>query len=91
MSFLCVVSASDCVSDVGPASVIVGNLVQGNRLASAQGRDVGGGTMEEESDSNKKVSTKINSQSCNNLLLYMNILLATIYCRNPSMARSKHP
>lgn len=30
-----------CVSDVGPASVIVGNLVQGNRLASAQGRDMG--------------------------------------------------
>ncbi|XP_013149453.1 PREDICTED: disco-interacting protein 2 [Papilio polytes] len=28
-------------SDVGPASVIVGNLVQGNRLASAQGRDMG--------------------------------------------------
>nr|CAI5819099.1 unnamed protein product [Callosobruchus analis] len=32
----------DCVSDVGPASVIVGNLVQGNRLASAQGREIGG-------------------------------------------------
>nr|CAI5819097.1 unnamed protein product [Callosobruchus analis] len=29
-------------SDVGPASVIVGNLVQGNRLASAQGREIGG-------------------------------------------------
>ncbi|XP_064108435.1 disco-interacting protein 2 homolog C-like [Macrobrachium nipponense] len=27
--------------DVGPASVMVGNLVQGNRLASAQGRDMG--------------------------------------------------
>merc|ERR1719232_23220 len=27
--------------DVGPASVIVGNLVQGNRLAAARGRDVG--------------------------------------------------
>ncbi|XP_044766801.1 disco-interacting protein 2 isoform X3 [Coccinella septempunctata] len=44
-------SATDCVSDVGPASVIVGNLVQGNRLACAQGRDVGG--LEEE-DSSKK-------------------------------------
>ena len=29
-------------SDVGPASVIVGNLVQGNRLAAAAGRDIGG-------------------------------------------------
>ena len=32
--------------DVGPASVIVGNLVQGNRLAAARGRDIGG--LEEE-------------------------------------------
>ncbi|CAH2010640.1 unnamed protein product [Acanthoscelides obtectus] len=49
-------SASDCVSDVGPASVIVGNLVQGNRLASAQGREIGG-LMEEgagDGDSSKK-------------------------------------
>lgn len=34
-------------ADVGPASVIVGNLVQGNRLASASGRDIGG--LEDES------------------------------------------
>lgn len=47
-------SATDCVSDVGPASVIVGNLVQGNRLASAQGRDMG--MLDEESDSSKKVT-----------------------------------
>ena len=33
--------------DVGPASVIVGNLVQGNRLAAAKGRDIGG--LEEDS------------------------------------------
>ncbi|XP_074038824.1 disco-interacting protein 2 isoform X3 [Leptinotarsa decemlineata] len=46
-------SAMDCVSDVGPASVIVGNLVQGNRLASAQGREVGG-LLDEEADSSKK-------------------------------------
>lgn len=26
---------------MGPASVMVGNLVQGNRLAAAQGRDMG--------------------------------------------------
>ncbi|KAK9881592.1 hypothetical protein WA026_016462 [Henosepilachna vigintioctopunctata] len=45
-------SATDCVSDVGPASVIVGNLVQGNRLACAQGRDFGG--LQEEDDSSKK-------------------------------------
>ena len=35
-------------TDVGPASVIVGNLVQGNRLAAARGRDVGG--LEEETE-----------------------------------------
>lgn len=36
-------SSSGCVADtsVGPASVMVGNLVQGNRLAAAQGRDLG--------------------------------------------------
>ncbi|XP_059609012.1 disco-interacting protein 2 isoform X3 [Phlebotomus argentipes] len=36
-------SSSGCVTDtsVGPASVMVGNLVQGNRLAVAQGRDIG--------------------------------------------------
>jgi len=32
----------------------VGNLVQGNRLASAQGREVGG-LVEEDNDTNKKV------------------------------------
>lgn len=53
MLFLCL-SATDCVSDVGPASVIVGNLVQGNRLASAQGRDMG--TFDDDSDSSKKVT-----------------------------------
>ncbi|XP_049952324.1 disco-interacting protein 2 isoform X2 [Schistocerca serialis cubense] len=39
-------------SDVGPASVMVGNIVQGNRLASAQGRDMG--IVDEESDSARK-------------------------------------
>lgn len=38
--------------DVGPASVIVGNLVQGNRLASAQGRDMG---YSDDSDAARKV------------------------------------
>lgn len=38
------ISSSGCgITDtsVGPASVMVGNLVQGNRLAIAQGRDIG--------------------------------------------------
>jgi hypothetical protein len=39
-------------SDVGPASVMVGNIVQGNRLASAQGRDLG--VVDEDSDTAKK-------------------------------------
>ncbi|XP_031776930.1 disco-interacting protein 2 isoform X9 [Nasonia vitripennis] len=45
-------SAGDSVSDVGPASVMVGNIVQGNRLASAQGRDMG--VLDEDSDNAKK-------------------------------------
>ncbi|XP_048508308.1 disco-interacting protein 2 homolog C isoform X4 [Athalia rosae] len=45
-------SAGDSVADVGPASVMVGNIVQGNRLASAQGRDMG--ILDEDSDSAKK-------------------------------------
>ncbi|XP_035702936.1 disco-interacting protein 2 isoform X5 [Folsomia candida] len=39
-------------SDVGPASVMVGNIVQGNRLASASGRDLG--VVDEDSDTAKK-------------------------------------
>lgn len=46
--------AGDSVADVGPASVMVGNIVQGNRLASAQGRDMG--VLDEDSDNAKKVS-----------------------------------
>lgn len=49
--------AGDSVADVGPASVMVGNIVQGNRLASAQGRDMG--ILDEDSDSAKKVSIKL--------------------------------
>lgn len=45
--------AGDSVTDVGPASVMVGNIVQGNRLASAQGRDMG--VLDEDSDNAKKV------------------------------------
>lgn len=49
--------AGDSVSDVGPASVMVGNIVQGNRLASAQGRDLG--VLDEDSDNAKKVKNQI--------------------------------
>lgn len=53
--FVYLLLAADCVSDVGPASVIVGNLVQGNRLASAQGRDMG--VLDDENDASRKVRT----------------------------------
>lgn len=48
-------SSSGCITEtsVGPASVMVGNLVQGNRLAIAQGRDVGFSD-----DTERKVSFK---------------------------------
>lgn len=49
-----------CVADIGPASVIVGNLVQGNRLASAQGRDMG--LIDDESDSGRKVKQSWTAQ-----------------------------
>ncbi|XP_050522179.1 disco-interacting protein 2 isoform X3 [Daktulosphaira vitifoliae] len=44
-------SVGGTVSEVGPASVMVGTIVQGNRLATAQGRDIG--IIDMESDSNK--------------------------------------
>jgi hypothetical protein len=50
------VLAVKSVPDVGPASVMVGNIVQGNRLASAQGRDMG--MADDEGDTAKKVCTK---------------------------------
>lgn len=43
---------SDFSVDIGPASVMVGNIVQGNRLASAQGRDIG--LVDDDSDSSRK-------------------------------------
>lgn len=39
---------------MGPASVMVGTIVQGNRLATAQGRDIG--IIDMDTDSNKTVS-----------------------------------
>ncbi len=44
---------SDVFSDVGPSAVHVGNIVQGVRLAWAQGRDIG--MIDEDSDNAKKV------------------------------------
>lgn len=55
---------------MGPASVMVGTIVQGNRLATAQGRDIG--TIDMESDSNKTVREYNNFFYINNskLTLY---------------------
>ncbi|XP_065223766.1 disco-interacting protein 2 isoform X3 [Planococcus citri] len=50
-------SAVKSVPDVGPASVMVGNIVQGNRLASAQGRDVR--LADDEADTPKKFIAEI--------------------------------
>lgn len=58
--------------DVGPASVIVGNLVQGNRLASAQGRDMG---YTDDSDAARKVNILL-LPTVSSGLFYFN----TIYC-----------
>lgn len=41
-------------SDVGPASIMMGNLVAGSRIAGAAGRDIG--RPDEESDAAKKVN-----------------------------------
>lgn len=59
-------SSSGCVTDtsVGPASVMVGNLVQGNRLAVAQGRDIGFSD-----DGERKVSAVNKFQLFNSLSL----------------------
>ncbi|KAK7590362.1 hypothetical protein V9T40_001975 [Parthenolecanium corni] len=50
-------SAVKSVPDVGPASVMVGNIVQGNRLASAQGRDMG--MSDDDTDAAKKFISEI--------------------------------
>ena len=43
--------------DVTPSAVHVGNIVQGARMAWAQGRELS--TSEDDADSSKKVSVKI--------------------------------
>lgn len=40
--------------DVGPASIMMGNLVAGSRIAGAAGRDIG--RPDEDSDAAKRVS-----------------------------------
>lgn len=60
--------AGDSVADVGPASVMVGNIVQGNRLASAQGRDMG--VLDEDSDNAKKVRDSRTSCDDSSLSFY---------------------
>lgn len=42
-----------CIKDVTPSAVHVGNIVQGVRLAWAQGRDIG--STDDDSDAAKKV------------------------------------
>lgn len=64
--------AGDSVADVGPASVMVGNIVQGNRLASAQGRDMG--VLDEDSDNAKKVC-KFNETQANFHSLWIKSML----------------
>jgi len=44
-----------CGADVTPSAVHVGNIVQGVRMAWAQGRDFG--TVDDDTDAAKKVST----------------------------------
>jgi len=43
------------ISDVTPSAVHVGNIVQGARLAWAQGRDIG--SVDDETDNTRKVMT----------------------------------
>lgn len=40
--------------DIGPASVMMGNLVAGSRIAGASGREIG--SLDEESDAGRKVA-----------------------------------
>jgi hypothetical protein len=68
-------SSSVEASLVGPASVVVGNLVQGNRLATAQGRDLG---LSEESK--VKLESKTCQESINNLISILNLASTHYWC-----------
>ena len=50
------------LSDVTPSAVHVGNIVQGARLAWAQGRDIG--AVDDESDNTRKVKLLKSCYSC---------------------------
>ena len=70
-------SSSGCgITDtsVGPASVMVGNLVQGNRLAVAQGRDIG---LSE--DSEKKVILSFLLLKTTTIIYYLTYLASSDY------------
>lgn len=50
---LCLELCCSCCADVTPSAVHVGNIVQGVRMAGAQGRDLG--AVDDESDAARKV------------------------------------
>ena len=72
--------------DVGPASVMVGNLVQGNRLASAQGRDLG---LLDEDDISRRVSYLFPEL---NDIPFFNFFCSapSVHCRNPEVESFDH-
>lgn len=82
--------AGDSVADVGPASVMVGNIVQGNRLASAQGRDMG--ILDEDSDSAKKVGWIFSLKNKHHYPYYIIFLsvLVSIHFRDTKMESCRH-
>jgi len=69
------------VVDVTPSAVHVGNIVQGVRMAWAQGRDIG--AVDDESDAAKKVRTNVSLQQkqeqCSSVFL-----TARVYVPNKS-------
>lgn len=67
--------SNNFVPDISPASVMVGNMVQGVRLASAQGRDMG--VVEDDSDTAKKVQIDILRND--DVFLRIYVLLLSIY------------
>ena len=66
--------------DVGPSAVHVGNIVQGARLAWAQGRDIG--MIDEDSDTAKKVKQIQYHILLLDLFVYYNSLLSFLEIQN---------
>ena len=58
-------------ADVTPSAVHVGNIVQGVRMAWAQGRDVG--SVDDDSDAAKKVCTAVPSLSVISLVCFRSL------------------